>query len=229
MALSGFERFAPLSGIAFVVLTIVGIVIAWSDSPEEFPGKVPDIVAYFTEHSGKIVTGAWIGLLGAFFLFWFAGSLRARLRTSEGAEGRLSSVAFGGGVAAATILTVMNAAYAIAALRVEEYDEIAPDTATALYDLANGLLGAALPVALAVLVGATGVLALRTGVLPRWLGILSLLIMVGLLILPIAWILNLVALIWVLIVSVLLFLRPGVDATGGVRTGAAPPARTTPA
>lgn len=226
MAVSRLERLAPLSGIAFVVLTAVGIVISWADSPEDFPGKTPDIVEYFTEQSGSIVAGAWIGLVGAFFLLWFAGSLRSRLRLAEGADGRLSSIAFGGAVAAATILMVMNAAYAIAALRVEEHDEISPDTATALYDLANGLVGAALPVALAVLVGATGVLALRTGALPRWLGILSLVIMVGLLILPIAWILNLAALIWVLVVSVMLYLRPGVEA--GVAATEPPPARTTP-
>ena len=229
MALSRYERLAPLTGIAFVVLTVVGVLIATKDSPDDFPGEVQQIVEYYTDGKDSIITGSWIAIVGVLFLFWFAGSLRERLGFAEGGAGRLASVAFGGGVAAATILLVFNAVNLIGALRVEEHDEIAPETATALSDASNGLIGTALPVAMAAMIGAAGVVAIRTGALPRWLGIVSLVLMVGLLILPIAWILLLPALLWVLVVSVLLYTRPAAPVAGPGTTGAPPPARTTPA
>jgi hypothetical protein len=215
-----WERFAPLSGVLFVLLTVAGIAIGLSDSPEDFPAKVDEIVEYYSDDPGKIMIGSWLGLLGGFFLIWFGGSVRARLR--DAGEARLASIAFGGAVAAATVGLLIDTANFAAAVRAEEDDTIDPAVATTLYDFANSAVGTALPTAIAVFVGATGVAALRSGALPRWLGIVSLVLAVTLLIFFIAWFMTAVALLWALVVSILLF-RAQPAAAAPAPAGAPPP------
>jgi hypothetical protein len=207
--------------VLFVILTIAGIVLGLSDSPEDFPAPVDEIVEYYEGDPGKIMLGAWLGLLGGFFLIWFGGSVRARLR--DAGEERLGTIAFGGAVAAAAVGLLIDTANMAAALRADEDDKIDPAVATTLYDFANSAVGTALPTAIAVFVAATGVAALRSGALPRWLGIVSLVLAVGLLIFFIAWFLTAVALLWALVVSILLYRthpdRPVVAPVGGAPPG----------
>ena len=203
MNASGWERYAPLTGVLFVVFTVAGILIGMSDSPDDFPGEVADIVEYYNDDPGKIMIGSWLGLLGGFFLIWFGGSIREHLRAAG--QERLGTVAFGGAVAAAAVGLLIDTANLAAAFRADEDDAIDPATATALYDFANSMIGGGLPIAIAVLVGATGIAALRSGALPRWLGYVSLVIVLGLLTFYIAWMMTAVALLWALIVSIVLF------------------------
>lgn len=114
----------------------------------------------------------------------------------------------GGAVLAATAGALIDSVMAAGALRADEDRGIDAAEAATLYDIQGLLVGGALAVGLAVLVGATGVLALRTGVLPRWLGIVSVLLVIPLLITPIAWAVTALALLWPLVVSVLLYVRP---------------------
>ena len=83
-----------------------------------------------------------------------------------------------------------------------------PATAAALNDFSSLIIGIAAPVALAVFVAATGIVSIATGVLPRWLGWLSLLLALGLLIPYISFVFWVPFGVWVLVVSVLLYLRP---------------------
>jgi hypothetical protein len=219
VATSRWERFAPLTGALFVLLTAASVVVTMSGAPEDFPAPVDEIVEYYTASMDEILIGSWLGLLGAFFLVWFAGSVRARLR--DVGEERLGTVALGGAAAAAAISTIIDGTNLIATLRVEEYDQIAPETATALFDLANMLTGAALPIMLSVFIAAASVAALRAGGLPKWLAVFGLVTAVGLLILPIAWLVLLLALVWALITSILLY-------TSQPAAGTAAPATTAP-
>jgi hypothetical protein len=220
------ERLTPLYGVVFVVLTVIGIVLTSMDSPEDFPGKVDEIVTYYQDNSGRIMTGAWIGLIGAFFNILFLGALVSRLRAAEGGSGRLSATAFAGGVLAVAMGLLIDITNAAAAFRVDEDEAISTEVATTLFDLQSMAFGGALPIALAALIAGTGAVALRTGVLPRWLGIASLILALGLLILPIAWALTAVALLWALVVSILLYLRPSQAAPAATPP---PAAGTTPA
>ena len=203
MATSSWERYAPLTGVLFVVFTVAGILIGMSDAPEDFPAEVGEIVDYYQDDPGKLIIGGWLGLLGGFFLLWFGGSLRAHLR--DAGQERLGTVAFGGAVAAAVVGLLIDTANLAAAFRADEDDTIDPATATALYDFANSAIGTALPMAIAVFVGATGIAALRSGALPRWLGIASLVIVLGLLTFFVAWAFTALGLLWSLVVSILLF------------------------
>jgi hypothetical protein len=203
MNTAGWERYAPLTGVLFVIFTVAGILVGMSDAPEDFPAKISEIVEYYQDDPGMIMLGSWLGLVGGFFLLWFGGSLRAHLR--DAGQERLGTVAFGGAVAAASVGLLIDTANVAAAFRADEDDTIDPATATALYDFANTAIGGALPIAMAVFVGATGIAALRSGALPRWLGFVSLVIVLGLLTFFIAWAFTGVGLLWVLVVSIMLF------------------------
>ena len=203
MNAAGWERYAPLTGVLFVIFTVAGIAIGMSDSPDDFPGEISEIVEYYQDDPGRIMLGSWLGLVGGFFLIWFGGSVRAHLR--DAGEERLGTVAFGGAVAAAAVGLLIDTANLAAAFRADEDDAIDPAAATALFDFANSAIGGALPIAIAVFVAATGIAALRTGALPRWLGIVSLVVVAGLLTFFVAWLFTGVALLWALIVSIVLF------------------------
>jgi hypothetical protein len=218
MSTTSWERYAPLTGVLFVLFTVAGILVGLSDSPEDFPAPVDEIVEYYEDDPGKVMFGSWLGLIGGFFLIWFASSVRSRLR--DGGQVRLASVAFGGAVAAAAIGMLIDTANMAAAIRADEDEAIDPATATALYDFATTAIGGGLAAALAVFVAATGVAALRTAALPSWLAMASLVIAVALLIPPIAWAVTAVALLWALIVSVLLFRsQSAAPAAGGPPSG----------
>lgn len=216
MRTTGWERFAPLTGVVFVVLTVAGIALSLSAAPSDFPAATEEIVEYYTEETGLIMASAWLGLLGGFFLIWFGGSVRARLR--DGGEERLGAIALGGAVAAAAIGWVVDSSNLMGALRADEDGEIAPETATALYDLGNGLVGSGLPFAIAVFAAAIAVAGVRSAVLPTWLAIFAAITAVGLLILPIAFWFTGVALLFALVTSIVLFVTQ--DRTTAV---AAPP------
>lgn len=221
MADSRWDRLAPLTGVAFVVLTVIGIVVGSSGSPSDFPAQAVDAAEYYQDETDAIIISSWIGAVGAFFLFWFAGVVRARLRA---ANERLATTAFGGAVAAATAVLLMNAVNAVGALRADEYKRIDPAIAAIYNDLQGILIGVVLAVSLAVWIAATGVLALRTGALPRALGIVSLVIAVGLLIFPIAWAVTALGVLWALVLSILLYLRPAAEEPASAPPASAPPA-----
>ena len=101
-------------------------------------------------------------------LIWFLGELWARLRSAEGGNGRLSGIAFGGGLVAAAMFLLVDMVNLAGAIRADEDGKIDPGVAATLYDV-SGLSIAAAAFALSVLAFATAAVAFRTGVLPRWL------------------------------------------------------------
>ncbi len=224
-----WDRIAPLFGVLGILLGVIGNVIARKGEPEDFPGDTEEIVQHFTDEKGAVIAGSWIALIGSLLLFWFVGALWSRLRAAEGRAGRLSATAFGGGVAGVTCFVLAHALHVVPALRVEEHDIVDPAYATALWDASQAMHFAAAPIAFAVLLGAAGVVALRTGFLARWFGAVSLLIAAGLAILPIAWLVLLLAVIWIVVVSIWLFMRGPEGAAPPGGTAPAATGRTTPA
>jgi hypothetical protein len=207
--LARWQRIEPLAGVVFVVLAVIALFTAGG---EDFLADPSQLADYYLDDSGRIIAGEIIGGFAIFAFFWFVGAVRNRLRVSETPEGGLPALAFGGGIAAATLVLVANAATMAGAFRADEDGSIDPAAAVALNDLSSVIVGIAAPVALAVFVASTGIVSIATGVLPRWLGWLSLLLALGLLIPVISWIFWLPFGVWVLAVSVLLYFRPGEDA-----------------
>lgn len=210
---SWLERAAPLTGVAFVVLGIVGGLLAYTGP--DFLGPPPEIVAHYEENPGRVQAGAALAIWAVPFLLWFLGSLYRALREEEGDRGRLSVVAFGGGAAGAAVLLVAGTAALAAGARAGEEGTIGADLATGLFDVGGFLYGAAAPLAFSVTVGATALLVLRTGAFAPWFGWASAVLAVALFALPISWAAFPAFFAWVLIVSLWLYagrVRPEVPA-----------------
>jgi hypothetical protein len=204
--LARWQRVEPLAGIVFVVLAVISLATA---SGEEFLAEPEEVADYFLDHSGRIMVAEILGGFAIFAFFWFVGAVRNRLRVPQTPEGGLPALAFGGGIAAATLVLVANAVTMAGAFRADEDGRIDPSVAAALNDISSLIVGIAAPVALAVFVAATGIVSITTGVLPKWLGWASLLIALGFLIPYISFIFWLPFGVWVLVVSVLLYRQPG--------------------
>lgn len=199
---SRWERMAPLTGIAFVVLLLAGVLLI--NNYDYLPAG-DEIKSFYEDDSTRIAVGAFLAVLSVPFFLWFLGSVRSHTSAAEGATGRLSAVAFGGGVAAAAAMLVAHGATFAAAQRGGADGGIAEATATALFDLSGVLIGNAVPMAFAVLIGATAVISFRTGAFARWLTWAGAVLAVGLLT-PVNYIFIAFAVLWVLVVAVILYM-----------------------
>jgi hypothetical protein len=189
---------APLTGVAFVILVVIAFAVSGStpdinDSPQK-------ILTYYNDHDSKQMFASFLLALGTVFLLFFLGVLRTVLRAAEGAVGRLSAVAFGGGlVLGVGILSFAGFNFVLA----DGADHLTPDAAQALNALNVDFF---FPVAagLATLLVATGISAVRSRVLPAWLAWIAIVLGIAA-ITPVGFFAFLAFGIWVLVVSVLLW------------------------
>ncbi len=132
------------------------------------------------------------------------GSLRSALYAAEGATGRLSTLAFGSGVATSVFLMATYLPHAQAAFDHENTSDTSVD---ALVRMGDAFFGGAALFAIPMLV-ATALAILRFGALPRWAAYLSLVVALVLAIPPVSFFgLVLGIPVWVVAMSVLLY-RP---------------------
>ncbi|MGB8362555.1 MAG: hypothetical protein WCE80_14250 [Acidimicrobiia bacterium] len=202
------ERVAPLSGLGFVVLFATGVVIMgyYDFMPE--PGQV---VSFYSESPARLMTGAYVGMLGSVFLLWFAGSLRRSIRSRADGTERLAVIAFGGTVFAAVMVVLGLVAISYPAERVMIHGSIDPGAAIALFDLSSGLLGSALAIGLAAAVGGYGLAQLRDAKTPAWLAWVNLVLALGL-VSPVNWAVIALGILWLPVVSVSMYRRARADA-----------------
>src|SRR4249919_174760 len=82
MASSGLRLWSSLSGLVFVVLVVVGVVLLFDGPSDGSPAKM---TAYYGSSSHRTHTNiGWILMgLGLFALIWFVAALRERVRQSE--------------------------------------------------------------------------------------------------------------------------------------------------
>ena len=190
---------APLTGVAAVVLWVVGLLVG-GDKTNKDEGA--EILAAVRDNSNQILLGGILFLIGTALFIWFLGALRNRLLAAEGEPGRLAATAFAGGVATAVCVALFPGPDLAAALNKDDIDASA---ASAMHNLGDAFfLGA--EYLLPVLLVATALASLRHGALPRWLAWVSLVIAVVLLIGPIGWAALIFAFpLWVIVVSILLW------------------------
>src|SRR3954470_15905608 len=93
------ERFAPLTGVAFVVIVAIGFIIG-GDTPGAHASAAKADSFYDKHHDAQTIA-AFVVALGAAFLPFFVSSLKRSLDWSGG-TGRLANAAFAGGVIAAS-------------------------------------------------------------------------------------------------------------------------------
>jgi hypothetical protein len=210
-----WPAFAPLTGILFVVLVVVAFTVS-GETPDtdDSPQK---ILSFYIDNDSEQMFAAALLAWGAVAFLFFLGILRTTLRAAEGALGRLSAVAFAGGV----VLAVGMLAFAgfSFALGDTADDGLTPQAAQALNALNSDFF---FPVAggTGTLMIATGLASIRSGALPAWLGWIALLIGIAA-ITPVGFFAFLLFLVWTLVVSVLLWRAAATPA-------ATPPAATPP-
>jgi hypothetical protein len=201
-----FERWMALTGVLAVALWIIGVFVIESASPGS-DATAFEILEYFDDDSTSIFVGGFLFALGTAFFVWFLGILRAAFFAAEGQPGRVTAVAFAGGVGKAVFDMGVIGGTVAGALAADESDDLTPQAAQALFFVDDAFFIGAEFMAL-VFMAAAGAVILWRRALPVWLGWLALLIALGLLVVPIGWAFLLFGVpLWVLLASVILFLR----------------------
>lgn len=199
------SRLPAMTGAIAVILSVVAASLAdpYRSGFTPDPGDSSDSIATaMTEIRDDVRLGVLLGAIGAFFLIWFVAYLRAYLQSFEGGEGWMSSVVFGGGLVATTLLLVSDSV-ALAATETAAY---AQDPVIAKVFLTHGWnYFYVVSPPLMALVAAASLIGLRYQALPRWLSILGL-VMLVLPFLTGAGLGAMLGLLWILLTSVVLAL-----------------------
>jgi hypothetical protein len=199
----------PLTGIAFIVLLILGFIIT-GDTPEA-KDSLQDIVDFYKDDKDSIEAGAFVTAFAAILLVFFANYLRNLFRES------VTSATILVGAAIVAVSAGIDATILVATA--EAADDIEPtsvQTLQALWD--NDWVPFA--IGLVVFDVSIGLSILRTAVLPRWLGWVVLVIaLIG--VSPIGFVAFPLTGILVIVLSVWLALRE--------RRASAPPPAAAPA
>jgi hypothetical protein len=198
---SKWERWSTLTGALAVPFWVAGVILI---STKATGSKGPKILEAYRDNHNAILLAGLFWSLGVLLFIWFLATLRSHYLAAEGGDGRLTSLVFGGGMAAsvlAMLIPVLDEAGAL------DYKDLDASGASALHHATDAFF-IATEYTLSIVFFASAILALRYAALPKWLGWLSLLIGIVLLIGPIGWAALLFATpVWTLIVSVLLWRR----------------------
>ena len=194
------EWWVPLTGIAFIVVAIVGAIIA--GEPPDADSPVQEIIDHYTDNKDAIEAGSFVGAAAGVLLVFFGAYLRSVLSAAEGPGGILSALALVGTAVVAVGLAIdITISIALA----EAVDDIEPAAVQALQALWDNDF---VPLALGSLIFliSTGLSILRHGALPKWLGWVALVLaVIGFT--PIGFVAFIGAGLWIAVVSVMLTMR----------------------
>jgi hypothetical protein len=215
-------RFAPLLGALFVVVTVIGFVVA-GDTPDVDANPTQIRADYDNEAAHQI--GAYLVALGAIALLFFAGHWRAVLRALN-PVGRMANVAVAGASVAAAGFLV--AALIHAALTDAAQKETVTDPALQALNALDNWSFYPFSIGIAVFVLASGI-ALVGGraFFPSWVGWAAIVIGILQLVPFVGFFAFLAAAIWILVVSLMLFTRW--EAVRGLGGDGPPPEARAPA
>lgn len=200
LALDRWSRRAPLTGLLFVALVIVGGPVLEGSTPGTSATAVK-IVAFYTAHRERERAGVIVLALAFVAFLFFAAALRSSWRRVPGVEGIAALV-----LAAATVVVVGQTAndgigYALTA----SPSKLNPSSAQTLNLLANNLVVTS-AIGFLVFGIASGLAILRGVGLPSWLGWSALVIGV-LFLTPIEFVGFLLFVVWVALVSIISYRR----------------------
>jgi hypothetical protein len=192
-----------------VVSAVLGVAGAAIEIVTNSPGSDASgkqVIAFYAAQAGTQQLAVTLLALGFVFFVFFAGSLRAHLRQTPGLEA-LSTVALAGAVLE-TAGQTMGAGYVWALA--QDSQHLDPSAAQALNALSNDAV-ATNTAGLIVFGVAAGLAILLSGRLPRWLGWVP--IAMAIVVVTPAEALSFLALvIWMVIVSILIWRRGGESA-----------------
>jgi len=211
-----WQRWSPLAGVAFAVLLLIALGVSGSG-----PGDTPEEVAEWYADEGNRGAAFFVFFLlagAALALLWFLGALRGVLVRAEGDPARWTALAFGAGVASASLLLASASLYVTpAATAGQDEFPFDPSTANAIENAGFALLICSTMSGALVALG-TSIVAHRTGLLPRWLSLAGFVVAAALLF-AVFYFPLFVWIAWVLAVSLVLLVRTA--RVAGWRRGAA--------
>lgn len=206
----GLVRWAALGGVLYVVLFAIGAILIFNNSPDSdaAPAKV---IAFYSDsgHRDRINVGWLVAGLGLFSFLWFVSALRQTIRRLEGDDGFLSTLTTIGGTVYATMsLAALAVNAGIRTMSDDTYQhQVFPELIHAADD-AGWVLHASGGAGAATMIIAASLAGLRARAVPGWLGWLG--VLAGILSLAlIVFFPWFVLAIWILVVSIGIFVRAG--------------------
>jgi hypothetical protein len=201
------SRLAPLTGVVFAVLVIVGVFAGGGETPDA-NARPAKVISYYAANRSEIETSSVIFAIAFLILVLFAGSLRSYLRRTAAAEGLAAIVLAGAVLMAAGALITSAAEYGLA----HNLSGLTPATAQTMNlissELFLPLIGGAFLFAIAA-----GLAILHGARLPNWLGWVAIVLGIAALIPPASFPGLIGFVIWSIIVSILMYRRTGPDAS----------------
>ena len=181
------RRLAPLTGVLFAVLVVVGVFTSSSETPEANSSSAK-VIAYYGTHGSEVETSAILFALAFLVIVLFAGVLRSYLRRTPAVE--------------AGALISSGVEYGLA----HNLSHLSPATAQTMNLLSQELflpiIGGAFLFAIC-----SGLAILRGAALPKWLGWVAIVLGIAALIPPASFPALIGFVIWSIIVSILMYLR----------------------
>lgn len=209
-----WTRLAALTGVAFFALLLASFIVGGSTPGSDATGD--HVRTFYIDHKTRQNVSAFLGFYAVVVFLFFAGWLRARLREASPGSA-LAAISFGG----ALLIAIGGATFTALTIALTDVpDKLDPIAAQALNVLNNDFF-APLIAGTCVFMIANGIATIRYGILPAWLGWIAILIGV-VAVTPIGFAGFLATVVWVLVVSILLYVR------GGAAQPATPPPATTP-
>jgi hypothetical protein len=204
-------RFAPLTGIVFVVLLVIGFGVLGGDTPDSDAGA-PKIISYYNDHQGREIAAGIFVVLAVVFLALFVVALRDYLRGDGGGVGGFwSTVLLVGG--AASVAGFFGAVGVHAALIDGADQHIAPAAMVALNSLDNWDFFAFVTPLAIMMLGATGAILKGGAALPKWLGWAALVLFIGYFAGPFGFLAFMLTGVWIIITGIVMYQRSSVAAT----------------
>ena len=200
-------RWTILGGVLYVVFFVIGTIVLFDGPPggDSTPGKV---IQWYSDsgHRDRVNTGWILITLAVFCLLWFIASLRRAVSLVDG-EGILTVVvSIGGGIYAALAFASVALNAGIRTMSDDTYQHrVFPELIHAADD-AIWVMHATGAVALGTMIIAASFAFMWGGVWPSWAGWLG--VVVGILSLAsIAFFPQFLFLLWILVVSIVIFLQ----------------------
>jgi hypothetical protein len=210
-----WERWGALGGILFVVLVAISAILP--GSPPKTSDSAAKIARFIADNDDTLRWAAYIGGLAAIALFWWLGSVWRLMRRGEAGSPLLTVTTLGGAVFAAAMATIGGIVLAV--IPVIGTHTFNGEQIRFFYILSSNL-AVATEFGIVAFVGAFSLLIIRRGVLPPIMGWLGLIVaLLGIVGSPIvsstrdvffylAFAGFISFLVWALIVSILMLLRP---------------------
>jgi hypothetical protein len=160
-----WSRLPAIAGIIAAILFAAGLLIA--GNPPSIDSSNSEIVAYFVDDRGQILTGVYLQVLAVIPLLLFTVGFSRLLRRAEGDDNLASTAVLVSAAAVGAGLILASGLYGSLAFGAKSHADEA--TFRALFNLQEVGSGF-VTMLLAGFLLATGVGIVRTGVLAKWLG-----------------------------------------------------------